>query len=132
MRGQEDYEAPMLNYLLVMVGGAVGSAARYGLMRALPPTQWPWGTFAANVLGGLLMGALAGWLMAKGGDERLRLLLAVGVLGGFTTFSTFSLEVVHMIERRDFALAAGYAILSAVLAVTAVMAGLFLVRRLTF
>lgn len=119
----------MFNLLLVMIGGAFGSAARYGLSRALPVQPWPWSTFAANLVGGLLMGLLAGWLMAKGGDERLRLLLGVGVLGGFTTFSSYSLEVVQMLERRDYGLAGLYAVSSAVLAILAVMIGLFVFRK---
>ncbi len=123
----------MSNLLLVMIGGALGSAARYGLARLWPaasmPFGWPIGTFVANLLGGLLMGLLAGWLLAKGGDERLRLLLGVGVLGGFTTFSSYSLEVVHMLERRDYGLAGLYAVSSAALAILAVMIGLFVFRK---
>ncbi|UDF04608.1 fluoride efflux transporter CrcB [Asticcacaulis sp. AND118] len=123
----------MSNLLLVMIGGAFGSAARYGLARLWPaaamPFGWPIGTFVANLAGGLLMGLLAGWLMAKGGDERLRLLLGVGVLGGFTTFSSYSLEVVQMLERRDYGLAGLYAVSSAVLAILAVMIGLFVFRK---
>jgi len=123
----------MFNLLLVMIGGAFGSAARYGLARLWPaqamPFGWPAGTFAANLIGGLLMGLLAGWLSARGGDERLRLLLGVGVLGGFTTFSSYSLEVVQLLERRDYALAGGYAVSSAALAVAAVMIGLFVFRK---
>ncbi|MFP1131658.1 fluoride efflux transporter CrcB [Asticcacaulis sp. W401b] len=123
----------MSNLLLVMIGGALGSAARYGLARLWPaaamPFGWPIGTFAANLLGGLMMGLLAGWLLARGGDERLRLLLGVGVLGGFTTFSTYSLEVAHMLERRDYGLAGLYAVSSAALAILAVMIGLFVFRK---
>jgi len=121
----------MNNYLLVMIGGAFGSAARYGLTRVLPQASWPWPTYVANVAGGLLMGLLMGWLMTRGGDaEKLRLLLGVGVLGGFTTFSTFSLEVVTMLTRRDYLLAGAYMLLSVALAVVAVMIGLNLFRRL--
>ena len=92
---------------------------------------WPYGTFAANILGGLLMGLLAGWLALRGGleQERLRLLLGVGLLGGFTTFSAFSLETALMIERRALAAAGVYAALSVVLSVGALFAGLYLARR---
>lgn len=120
--------------LLVAAGGAVGSVARYGLgvqTMKLWGTGWPYGTFAANVIGGLLMGLLVGWLALKGGadQERLRLLLAVGVLGGFTTFSSFSLETALMIERRAFGQAAGYVAGSVALAIGALFVGLFVARK---
>ncbi len=77
------------------------------------------------------MGALAGWLALKGGaqQEAIRLFAAVGVLGGFTTFSAFSLETVLMIERRQWAVAATYVGLSVALSIVALFAGLILVRR---
>ncbi|MFN3574127.1 fluoride efflux transporter CrcB [Phenylobacterium sp.] len=124
----------MEKLLLVALGGGLGAAARYGLgvvaLRQFGPA-WPYGTFAANILGGLLMGLLAGWLALRGGleQERLRLLLGVGLLGGFTTFSAFSLETALMIERRALAAAGVYAALSVVLSVGALFAGLYLARR---
>ena len=126
----------MTRLLLVALGGAIGASARYGLglaaMRFAPNAAWPWGTFLANVVGGLLMGLLAGWLALRGGAEQetIRLFAAVGVLGGFTTFSAFSLETVLMIERRQWALAGGYVLLSAVLAVAALFVGLAIARKL--
>ena len=125
----------MFNLVLVMIGGAVGSAARYGLglgAKSLwPASLWPIGTFCANIFGGLMMGLLMGVLLGKGlaDTERARLLLGVGVLGGFTTFSSFSLETVQMLERRDYVLAFGYSTLSVILSLAAVMAGLFLIRK---
>jgi len=127
----------MINVVLVMIGGAVGSLARYGLAgwaRAVWPTsEWPIGTFAANLLGGLLMGLLMGGLMGplKGlvDAERWRLFLGIGVLGGFTTFSSFSLETVFMLERRHYLMALGYAVLSVILAVGGVALGLVLMRK---
>lgn len=122
----------MTRFLLVAAGGAIGAVARYGLGRALPAGAWPTGTMTANVAGGLLMGLLAGWLAlrAGAGGESIRLFTAVGLLGGFTTFSAFSLETALMIERRQLALAGGYAALSVILSVAALFAGLFVARRL--
>ena len=124
----------MTNWLWVALGGAAGSVARYGLgvqAGRWLGDGWPWGTFIANVVGGLLMGALAGWLALKGGadQERWRLLLGVGVLGGFTTFSAFSLETVLMFDRRGLAWAALYVGASLALAIAAVGAGLLLTRK---
>ncbi|MEE9432962.1 MAG: fluoride efflux transporter CrcB [Sphingorhabdus sp.] len=118
---------------LVMAGGGVGAALRHLLGRALAQqaaaTGWPWGTFAVNLLGGFAMGLLVGWLAQRGqGDENLRLLLGVGLLGGFTTFSAFSLEAALMIERGQAMLALGYALASVVLAVFALFAGLWIAR----
>ncbi|MBL8771983.1 MAG: fluoride efflux transporter CrcB [Phenylobacterium sp.] len=124
----------MQNLLLVAVGGAAGASLRYLLgvqaHRSLGG-GWPWGTLGANVIGGFLMGALAGWLAWRGGadQERWRLLLGVGVLGGFTTFSAYSLEVVLMLERRAWGAALAYSLGSVVLSVAALFAGLLLVRR---
>ena len=122
----------MEKLLLVAAGGAAGAVARYltGTLLVRWP-GWPWGTLTVNILGGLLMGLLVGTLALRGGDgqERMRLVLAVGFLGGFTTFSAFSLEVANMIERRELASAAGYSLLSVVASVAAVFAGLMLARR---
>ena len=125
----------MTRFLLVAAGGALGSMARYGLGltlgRVLPGAAWPWGTFAANLIGGLLMGLLAGWLAYRGqGGEGVRLFAAVGLLGGFTTFSAFSLEAALMIERRDWTTAGLYVAASTVLAVAALFLGLMIARRL--
>jgi CrcB protein len=123
----------MTSYLLVALGGGAGAVARYalGVQTARLPGGWPWGTFIANVSGGVLMGVLAGWLAERGGAdaERWRLLLGVGVLGGFTTFSAFSLETALMLERGAFPLAVGYAAGSVLLSVAAVFAGLLLPRQ---
>lgn len=122
----------MTRFLIVAAGGALGAMARYGLGRLLPVSGgWPWPTLAANVAGGLLMGVLTGWLAfrAGGGNETIRLFAAVGVLGGFTTFSAFSLETVLMIERRQFAMAGGYVAISVAASVIALFIGLILARR---
>ena len=130
----------MMQFLLVAAGGALGAMARYGLGltvgRLAPgagwPQSWPWATFAANISGGLLMGLLAGWLALKAGagQENIRLFAAVGVLGGFTTFSAFSLEAALMIERRELATAFVYAVGSVVLAIAALFVGLMIARKL--
>jgi CrcB protein len=117
---------------LVMLGGAVGSAARYLVGRAafhLLGPNFPWGTLAVNIIGGLLMGLLAALLArASSGGEHLRLLLGVGALGGFTTFSAFSLDVVLMFERGELFVALGYILASVLGATLALFSGLLLVR----
>ncbi|MFZ5669976.1 MAG: fluoride efflux transporter CrcB [Pseudomonadota bacterium] len=121
--------------ILVAAGGATGAVLRYlagvGSTRMLG-AHWPWGTFFVNVAGGLAMGLLVGTLAHRGGadQERWRLLLGVGLLGGFTTFSAFSLEVALMFDRREWPSALGYASASVVLSVIALFAGLALARRL--
>jgi CrcB protein len=123
----------MKSILCVMAGGAVGSALRYLLGRALPVAAggWPWPTFVANLVGGLAMGLLAAWLLRAGAlAEDLRLLLGVGLLGGFTTFSAFSLEMVTMIEHGQAGQAILYAIASVLLAMLAVYVGLGLAREI--
>ena len=120
-----------MNYLLVMAGGAVGSLARYLIgtasLRALGP-DYPWGTLAVNLIGGFLMGLLAGLLARTGGSEQTRVLIGVGLLGGFTTFSAFSLETARMIETGQWATALGYALASVIGSVAALFAGLYLAR----
>jgi fluoride exporter len=117
----------MNSIILVMSGGAIGAGLRYGLSRALPVSAggWPWATLSANVLGGLAMGVLAAWVLrGDNSAEPLRLFVGVGVLGGFTTFSAFSLEMMRMIERGQTGLAAGYAVASVLLALGALFAGM--------
>lgn len=122
-----------MNYLLVMLGGAVGSLARYmvgrGTMAWFGP-GYPWGTLAVNLIGGFLMGALAGALARIGGSENTRLLIGIGILGGFTTFSSFSLDTVTMIERGDWGMALSYALVSVTGSVAALFAGLYLTRAM--
>jgi CrcB protein len=117
--------------LFVMVGGAVGSGARYLIGRAmlsLLGPNYPFGTLAVNLIGGLLMGVLIGVLARNSASETWRLLLGIGVLGGFTTFSSFSLDVVSLIERGAVGVAFGYVLVSVIGSIAAVFAGLSAVR----
>ena len=125
-------------FLLVGLGGALGAMARHAVGRGatslgLAPAAWPWATFAVNVGGGFALGLVAGWLAFRGGTagaEPLRLFLGVGLLGGFTTFSAFSLELLGLLQRGQHALALGYALASVLLSVAALAAGLALARGL--
>ncbi len=124
----------MLSYAYVALGGAIGASLRYGVGRAAFKAfgpGFPWGTFIANVTGGLFMGLLAGWLAFRvSGGENLRLFLGVGLLGGFTTFSSFSLEALRLIETKYYSAAGLYIFGSVILAIAAVFAGLLIARRL--
>ena len=126
----------MLSSVLVFLGGGAGAVARYGVGSAwlrLAGPQHPWAaTLLINTAGGLAMGALVALLALRGGSgsgERWRLLLGVGVLGGFTTYSTFSLETAGMVLRRAYGLAAGYALASVVLSTGACLLAIVLLRR---
>jgi fluoride exporter len=124
----------MNHFLLVAAGGAIGAALRHGVgllsLRHLPST-WPWATFTVNILGGFAMGMLVGWLAlkAEGAGQDLRLFLATGLLGGFTTFSAFSLETVNMIRTGETGKALAYIVLSVGCSVAALALGLLLARR---
>lgn len=116
-----------------MMGGALGAGGRYLVGKALLGwlgADYPWATLAVNVLGGLAMGALVGMLARMAAGDQARLFLAVGVLGGFTTFSAFSLELVTMLERGAMMTAMGYALASVAGAVVALFAGLAMTRGL--
>ncbi len=128
----------MKHLLLVMAGGSVGAGLRYSVGLAASRIfglGFPWGTVICNVLGSLAMGLLVGAL-AQGvlGDGRpandARLLLGVGLLGGFTTFSTFSLDTIALWQRGDAVQAAGYVAGSIAIAFTGFIIGLRLMRGL--
>ena len=120
---------------LAAIGGALGASGRYlvGLMalRAFG-IAFPYGTLIVNVLGALLMGCLVHFLAVKiNGSAELRVFLATGVLGGFTTFSAFSLEVANMIERGDWLVSFSYVLCSLVFCVGGIFIGLMIGRVLT-
>jgi len=124
-----------MNLLVVFLGGGFGAVCRYlfgvGVVRLTSPAQGPLATALINVIGSLLMGLLIGALARSTGvSDRWRLLLGVGVLGGFTTFSSFSLEAVMMIERRAYVLAAAYVVGSVCFGLVGLMLGLLIMRRL--
>lgn len=124
----------MTRLLLVASGGALGALMRYSVgaavARWLPGAAWPWATFTVNVAGGLAMGLLTGWLAlrAGGGQEAIRLFAAVGVLGGFTTFSAFSLDTMTLWERGEALAASAYVLASVALSLAAIIAGLATAR----
>ncbi len=120
--------SPLAASALVAFGGGGGAWLRYAASRAIPAATFPWATLSVNVAGSFAMGLLAGWLARHGGSEPWRLLLGVGVLGGFTTFSAFSLEIAAMIERGAIAAAAAYALVSVGAGVAGLFAGLLLMR----
>ena len=117
----------MNGFLTVMIGGALGAGGRYALSSALAGREFPWGTLTVNLIGGLAMGLLAG-VLTRSGSEPTRLLLGVGVLGGFTTFSAFSLDVVAMIERGQPGPALAYVAASVIGSIALTFLGLSLVR----
>ena len=121
----------MPNLLIVMLGGAIGAGMRHlvgaATLARLGP-GFPWGTLIVNLSGGLLTGLLAGWLVRAGGSEATRLFVAVGMLGGYTTFSAFSLETFLMIERGQHGTAAAYVLTSAAGSVLLLILGLRLMR----
>ncbi|MFN3727426.1 MAG: fluoride efflux transporter CrcB [Allosphingosinicella sp.] len=123
-----------MSYFIVFVGSGIGGMLRHGVNVVsghLVGHGFPAGTLVVNILGSLFMGVLVGLFAFKGhGDHGLRLFLATGVLGGFTTFSTFSLDAVTLYRRGELAAAAAYAVGSVTVSVGALVLGLYLVRRL--
>ena len=125
----------MTSYLLVFFGGGLGATLRHLVnltcARSIG-TGFPWGTFIINITGSTVMGLIAGYLAFKGGaSQHWRLFLMTGILGGYTTFSAFSLDAALLYERGEMDLAAAYVLGSVVLSIAGLFAGLALVRHLT-
>lgn len=122
----------MMNWLLIAIGGAAGSVARYGtgllFFRAAERNNFPWGTLAANLIGCLLVGYINGLLIDRLIRPELRFLLTIGFLGGYTTFSAFSFETAAYLRDGQYARAASYLLLSNIAGISLVFAGLALAR----
>jgi CrcB protein len=123
-----------MSYLLVFVGGGLGATLRHLInvtcARYLG-TGFPWGTFIINISGSTVMGLIAGYLAFKGeASQPWRLFLLTGILGGYTTFSAYSLDAALLYERGELASAALYVVGSVVLSIAGLFAGLALVRQL--
>jgi CrcB protein len=124
------------SYLLVFLGAGIGGSLRHAVNLACARafgSGFPWGTLTVNLVGSFTMGALAAWLTFKAGEawsQPLRLFLTTGILGGFTTFSAFSLDAVLLWERGDAATAFFYVAASVLLSIAGLAAGLALVRAL--
>ena len=121
--------------LAVALGGAIGSVARYlvGIGSGkLFGFNFPWGTLIINIVGSMLIGTFAGMFAFKWDlPQSLRIFLTVGICGGFTTFSTFSLDTYYLIERGELAAAGFYVVASVVFSVVGLVAALHLIRVLS-
>lgn len=117
-------------WIAVAAGGALGSVARYGVgtfARALAP-GWPWGTLAVNLLGSFAIGLLFAWFASRPASEAVRLGLITGVLGGFTTFSAFSIETLELLRSGGALPAFGYVTATLLLGLAACALGLWVAR----
>jgi CrcB protein len=119
-------------YPIVFLGAGIGGALRHGVNVAaarLFGFEFPYGTLIVNIVGSFAMGLLAGYFAFRPGiDQHVRLFLTTGILGGFTTFSAFSLDAALLIERHSYGLAAGYMVGSVAASVSALFFGLAVFR----
>ena len=124
-----------MSYLLVFFGGGLGASLRHLINLICARCigiGFPWGTFIINITGSTVMGLIAGYLAFKGeASQPWRLFVMTGVLGGYTTFSAFSLDAALLYERGELGLAAAYVLGSVVLSIAGLFAGLALMRHLT-
>jgi CrcB protein len=129
----ETTSSALRDLLLVAAGGAIGSALRYSIGSVMGPTAdtaFPWHTFLINMTGSFAIGLLLVAAARLGWPGWWRPLLALGVLGGYTTFSTFALESVELMLRGSYATAAAYSIGSLAVGLAAAAAGIFLGRAI--
>ena len=122
-----------MGFFLVFIGSGIGGMLRYGVgllsLRLLGP-NFPYGTLAINIVGSALMGLVVGLFASFSiGGQDTRLFLTTGIIGGFTTFSTFSLDAVALWERGEQLAAIGYILASVIVSLAALSAALLLVRR---
>lgn len=121
-----------MGFLIIFIGSGLGGAARHGVnLLALRTvgTAFPYGTLAINILGSFAMGCVVAWFAFRGdAPQEARLFLTTGIIGGFTTFSAFSIETAMLWESGAWLAAAGYVALSVTLSLAAVFAGLATVR----
>jgi fluoride exporter len=119
-------------YFIVFLGAGIGGALRHGVNLAATRQLgygFPFGTLVVNIVGSFLMGLLAGYFMFRPGlNQHLRLFLTTGVLGGFTTFSAFSLDAALLVERHAYGMAVGYVVGSVAASVSALFFGLAVFR----
>ena len=126
-----------MTWLLLFIGGGIGTMSRHGVnllaTRAFG-VGFPWGILIINITGSVLMGLVAGWFTERGGPEasqNLRLFLTTGILGGYTTFSAFSLDVAIVWERGEHGAAIAYVLASVLLSVLGLFAGLWFWRAIS-
>lgn len=123
-----------MGYLIVFLGGGIGSMIRHGVNRAstaLIGTDYPAGTLIVNIIGSTIMGLIIGWFASRAGDsQQFRLFLTTGIMGGFTTFSAFSLDTVVLWQRGEHVTAALYVIISVAASLAGLCAGLLAMRSL--
>lgn len=121
-----------MNFLLVFVGAGLGGMARHavGVGALRLGSSFPYATLGINVVGSIAMGLFAGWFAQRGASQAWRLFVAVGVLGGFTTFSSYSLDAVLLLERGETGAALLYVVGSVVLGIGGLFAGLLAMRAL--
>lgn len=122
-----------MGFLIVFLGARIGGAARHAVNLSAARqlgTAFPFGTLTVNVVGSLLMGLIAGWFAFKGdASQHWRLFLTTGILGGFTTFSAFSLDAALLWDRHDVLSMLVYVVASVFVSIACLMAGLLLMRQ---
>jgi CrcB protein len=125
----------LMGYLIVFLGGGLGAALRHFINIAAPRmmgTAFPYGTLLINVSGSFIMGLVAGYFAFRGdASQHWRLFLTTGILGGYTTFSAFSLDAALLYERGEVGLSALYVVASVAISIVGLFAGLALVRNFT-